>query len=135
MVQLAKLENITLAEYLAGEPESATRHEYVDGQIYAMAGGSELHNTIAMTFAAAIDNALPDECRSWQANMKVVGKQQDKQFAYYPDIMASCEANQGDNPYIRDNPCLIVEVLSPSAFSAVAPTGKLNRFMPMTVSH
>lgn len=46
--------------------------------------------------------------------MKVAGKKEGKHFAYYPDIMVSCEENSGDNPYIRDNPCLIVEVLSPS---------------------
>lgn len=46
--------------------------------------------------------------------MKVVGKNRSKHFAYYPDIMASCESNRGDDLYIRDNPSLVVEVLSPS---------------------
>ncbi|TXH69652.1 MAG: Uma2 family endonuclease [Thiothrix sp.] len=114
MTQAIRHDSLTLDEYLAGEQDSVLRYEYVDGQVYAMAGGSELHNTIAATLHGLIENALPDECRSWQSDMKVVGKQQDKQFAYYPDIMASCAANEGDNPYIRDNPCLIVEVLSPS---------------------
>lgn len=114
MAQAAKLDYLSLEDYLQGENDSDTRYEYVDGQVYAMAGGSELHDTIAATLHGLIENGLPDECRSWQSDMKLVGKQQDKQFAYYPDIMVSCEANQGDNPYIRDNPCLIIEVLSPS---------------------
>lgn len=114
MANAAKQEYLSLAEYLEGEQNTELRYEYVEGQVYAMAGGSELHNTIAATLHGLIENALPDECRSWQSDMKVVGQQQDKQFAYYPDIMAACAANEGSNPYIRDNPCLIVEVLSPS---------------------
>ncbi|WP_020558408.1 Uma2 family endonuclease [Thiofilum flexile] len=114
MQQVSKLEYLTFEEYLAGEPVSDVRYEYIAGQVYAMAGGSELHNTVAATFHGMIENALPDHCRSWQSDMKVVGKTQGEHFAYYPDIMASCEVNKGDNPYIRDNPCLIIEVLSPS---------------------
>lgn len=114
MSHALKLEYLAFEDYLAGEPASDIRYEYVAGQVYAMAGGSELHNTVAATLHGMIENALPDHYRSWQSDMKVVGRTQDEYFAYYPDIMASCEANKGDNPYIRDNPCLIIEVLSPS---------------------
>lgn len=104
---------VEFADYLAGERDVDHRSEYVDGQIYAMAGASELHNTVATTFCSMIDNVLPDECRVWQSDMKVVGENQGDEFSYYPDIMAACEANE-DDPYYRTNPCLIVEVLSPS---------------------
>lgn len=115
MTHAQQLAFIPFEDYLEGEREAeGVRYEYVDGQVYAMAGGSELHNTVASTFHGIIENALPDECRAWQSDMKVVGKNQSKHFAYYPDIMASCESNRGDDPYIRDNPSLIVEVLSPS---------------------
>lgn len=114
MANAAKLDYLPFNDYLAGEQDSELRYEYVDGQVYAIAGSSELHNTIAATLHGLIENVLPDECRSWQSNMKVVGKQQDKQFAYYPNIMAACAQNEGDNSYVRDNPCLIVEVLFPS---------------------
>jgi len=104
---------LTLDDYLSGERDVDLRSEYIDGHIYAMAGVSEQHNTIATTFASLIDSHLPDECRVWQSDMKVVGKYQGKQFSYYPDIMASCEENTGDQ-YYRTNPSLIIEVLSPS---------------------
>ncbi len=86
----------------------------MDGEIYAMAGASETHNTITHTLGSAIDNALKGTCRVWQSAMKVVGKTNDnKPFAYYPDIMAACGENT-DDPYYRTNPILIVEVLSSS---------------------
>lgn len=103
---------VTFEEYVAGEREVEVRSEYVDGYIYAMAGASELHNTVATTFCAAIENSLKETCRVWQNDMKVIGQNQNKQhFAYYPDIMAACGENTGD-PYSRTNPILIVEVLS-----------------------
>jgi Uma2 family endonuclease len=114
MAQAFKLDYLSFEDYLAGERDVEIRSEYVDGQVYAMAGGSELHNTVAATFHGILENALPDECRAWQSDMKVVVENKGKHFAYYPDIMASCEANSGDNPYVRDNPSLIVEVLSHS---------------------
>ena len=104
---------IAFDEYLAGERDVEIRSEYVEGQIYSMAGASELHNTVATTLCSAIENSLPDECRVWQSDMKVVGENEGKYFSYYPDIMASCEENT-DDPYYRSNPSLIIEVLSPS---------------------
>jgi Uma2 family endonuclease len=105
---------VSFEAYLAGEREVEVRSEYVDGYIYAMAGASELHNTVATTFCAAIENSLKESCRVWQNDMKVIGQNQNKQhFSYYPDIMAACGENTGD-PYSRTNPILIVEVLSPN---------------------
>lgn len=106
-------EYLSFEDYLTGEQEVAIRHEYLDGQVYAMAGASERHNTITQTLGSAIDNALRDDCRVWQSDMKVVGKNDNKPFAYYPDIMAACGENTGDQ-YTRTNPILIVEVLSPN---------------------
>lgn len=105
---------IAFDDYLEGERDVDTRSEYVDGEIYSMAGASETHNTIAHTLGSAIDNVLPDTCRVWQSDMKVIGKTRDnKPFSYYPDIMAACGENT-DDPYYRTNPILIVEVLSGS---------------------
>ena len=113
-MQALKQTYIPFDDYLEGERDVDIRSEYVDGEIYAMAGASETHNTIAHTLGSAIDNALKDTCRVWQSDMKVVGKTRDnKPFSYYPDIMAACGENT-DDPYYRTNPILIVEVLSGS---------------------
>ncbi len=113
MSQALEQQLISFEDYLEGERNVPFRSEYIDGYIYAMAGASERHNTIAHTFGTAIDNILGNECRVWQSDMKVIGHYQDKNFAYYPDIMAACGENTGDQ-YARTNPLLIVEVLSPS---------------------
>lgn len=98
--------------YLNGERDVEVRSEYVDGRVYAMAGASELHNTIASEFHTLINIRLKEDCRAWQADMKVIGKNQNNRpFAYYPDIMVACGENMGD-PYARTNPVLIIEVLS-----------------------
>jgi len=110
---LPHFDYVTLADYLKAERETEAKNEYVDGHVYAMGGVSETHNTIAHTFGAAIDNALSDDCRAWQSDMKVIGHNRGKDFAYYPDIMVACGENTGDQ-YVRTNPLLIVEVLSPS---------------------
>lgn len=83
------------------------------GQVYAMTETSETHSTIAASFFLSIGNHLPDNCRGWQADMKVIGQNKDKHFSYYPDIMVACGENTGDQ-YARSNPLLIAEVLSPS---------------------
>lgn len=105
--------NYSLADYLAVEHDAETKSEYVAGQVYAMAGASERHNTIAGEFYTVVNAHLPLECRAWQSDMKVTGNYSGDDFAYYPDIMASCEENTGD-PYVRTNPLLIIEVLSKS---------------------
>ncbi|TXH67276.1 MAG: Uma2 family endonuclease [Thiothrix sp.] len=101
------------AEYLAAERETTARHEYVDGEIYAMSGASELHNVVNAELFASIYAQLPDECRAFMSDMKLKVEYDNKIFAYYPDIMVACGANTGD-PYVRTNPLLLVEVLSPS---------------------
>ena len=115
MSQALQHTSVSFDEYLAGERDVDSRSEYTGGEVYAMAGASERHNTIASDFAARINLHLPEQCRVWQSDMKVVGKTQDQQpFSYYPDIMAACEDDPDDDPYYRTNPVLIIEVLSQS---------------------
>jgi Uma2 family endonuclease len=107
--------DVTFTEYLEGERDVDFRSEYAGGEIYAMAGASETHNTIASDLSARINIHLPERCRVWQSDMKVVGRTLDLQsFSYYPDIMAACGDDDDDNAYYRTNPILIVEVLSKS---------------------
>lgn len=113
MAQALKYDFTPFDDYLAGERDVEIRSEYVDGLVYAMAGASETHNTIASAFLAAIENTLRDGCRVWQSDMKVVIRNKGQRFAYYPDIMAACGENT-DGEYVRTNPVLIVEVLSDS---------------------
>jgi Uma2 family endonuclease len=104
---------MSVEEYLAFEMASSTRHEYVDGEIYAMSGASVRHSQIAMNIAARAWNiARGERCRVHRGEVKL---RIDSIF-YYPDVMVACGTRSGDS-YIEDAPCLLVEVLSPSTES------------------
>ena len=115
MAQLLERTNITFEEYLRSESDVEIRSEYAGGQTFAMATTSETHSTMTGDFCARINIHLPEQCRVWQSDMKVVGETLDQQpFSYYPDIMAACEQDDDASDYYRTNPILIVEVLSKS---------------------
>ena len=113
MAYAIKYDLIPFEDYLAGERDVEIRSEYVDGLIYAMAGASRTHNTIASSFNALIETHLRESCRVWQSDMKVVIRNKGQKFSYYPDIMAACQFDE-DNDYICTTPTLIIEVLSDS---------------------
>jgi Uma2 family endonuclease len=62
---------LTVEKYLDGELGSTVRHEYVNGQVYAMAGASDRHNLIAANANALLNTALPDACEVFISDMKV----------------------------------------------------------------
>ena len=102
---------ISVVEYLANEKDSPVRHEYVDGQIYAMAGASDRHNRIALNLASRLNDHLnggPYEV--FIVDMKVIV---DPLVYYYPDVVVACDP-PGSDPYVRTQPHLIIEVVSPS---------------------
>jgi len=107
---------LSVAEYLAGEERPGPRHEYVDGQVFAMAGATKTHGTIAgNVFAALRTHLRGTPCRAWVADMKV--RVAASNVFYYPDVVATCaEADlRPDSPQNFVNlPTLVVEVLSPS---------------------
>ena len=102
---------IAVEDYLAGEQESAIRHEYVDGHTFAMAGASDRHNLIAgAVYARLIDRLGAGPCKAFISDMKVMV---EPTIYYYPDVVVACDPPGGD-PYTRTEPVLIVEVTSPT---------------------
>ena len=105
----------TFAEYVALERESDTKHELINGQLYAMAGGSIEHGRLAMRMARALGNALgkrPCEVLSSDVRVRV----QETGLVTYPDLSVVCgriEADPQDKHTIT-NPIVLVEVLSDS---------------------
>lgn len=105
---------ITSADYLAGEQNSPIRHEYLGGQIFAMSGGSEEHNRIALNIASFLRFHLRGSgCKTFIADMKVRIAKKSADIFYYPDVMVTCDS-QDTEKYYKTSPCLIFEVLSPS---------------------
>lgn len=99
-------------DYLAGEAEAEIKHEYVDGQIFAMAGASERHNRIAMNIAFHLRAAARGTpCGVFMADMKL--RIASVNAFYYPDVMLTCTATDRD-PIQKTAPCVVAEVLSPS---------------------
>lgn len=103
-------------EYLAYERDSGMKHEYDDGEIVAMAGGSRRHNALASRISAALEIARKPGCVAFQSDQRVrilaTGK------ATYPDASMVCGPIEGDpadpTGATITNPMLIVEVLFPS---------------------
>jgi Uma2 family endonuclease len=105
---------LTVEEYLNLEQDAEIRHEYVAGQIYAMAGASEAHNLIAGNiFALLRPHLRGSSCRTFVSDMKVKVKTQQADIFYYPDLLVTCDPND-NKKYFKTNPILIVEVLSNS---------------------
>lgn len=107
-------------DYLAAEREEDTRHEYLDGQAYAMAGETLEHSTICFNLALTLGSQLKGKpCRGLSPNMKVLSGAyspgESKGLFSYPDVTVVC-----GEPKFHDerrdvllNPSLIIEVLSP----------------------
>lgn len=101
---------MTMEEYLETEIAREVRHEFVHGQIYAMAGSSVRHNQICFNLVMHLGSRKPEGCRVYQTNMKL--RVRDEKV-YYPDIMVVCTPTPANN-YYETEPCLLIEVLSPS---------------------
>jgi Uma2 family endonuclease len=104
------------AEYLAYERDSGLKHEFEDGAIVAMAGGSRRHNALASRVTAALESAREPGCVAFQSDQRVRVLATGK--ATYPDASMVCGPIEGDpadpSGATITNPVLIVEVLSPS---------------------
>lgn len=109
---LAKLKTkLRVEDYLMEENLSDIRHEYIYGEVYAMAGASVTHNRIVNNIGFKIDNHLANSsCETFTENVKL---RADAQTFYYPDVFVACDQNP-ENEFYREEPILIVEVLSPS---------------------
>lgn len=102
---------LTIEEYLAFEEQSDIRHEYVGGEIHAMAGASERHQLIAFNIATEMREAARKRgCRIILTDVKL---RVARDVVYYPDIMVVCDPDD-DHPYIKERPSVVVEILSPS---------------------
>ena len=104
---------LTPEEYLKFEEESSSKHEYIDGEVYAMAGASDPHVTIALNLASQLLGHLRGRgCRIYITDMKA--RIEAKNRFYYPDVMVTCDLRDRETTNYKRFPCLIVEVLSSS---------------------
>jgi Uma2 family endonuclease len=115
MASATEVPRFTPEQYLALERKANFKSEYYNGFIWAMAGASDEHNTIALNFAGEIRSQLKGRpCRAYMSDMRL--RVTPSGLYTYPDVMAVC----GERKFLDDktdtllNPTMIAEVLSPT---------------------
>jgi Uma2 family endonuclease len=104
--------SMTAAEYFIWEQTQTDRHEFWDGEVIAMSGGTRNHNRVSANFFRLLDDALSNRhCEVYINDVKVQIEPNRKFF--YPDVVVTCDERE-DDPMLVQFPCLIIEVLSPS---------------------
>jgi Uma2 family endonuclease len=103
---------MSVEAYLDWEPQQEIRYEYINGEVYAMTGGTIPHNDIAINLLSAV---LPQiRAQGCRVNMADVKLQVDASgLYYYPDLIVSCDSRDLNAHKFIQFPKLIVEVLSP----------------------
>ena len=114
------VQRLTPEQYLRHESDSAVRHEYYHGEVFAMAGGSPDHSLITANVCGELRARLKGTpCRVYESNLRV--RVRRTTLYTYPDVTVLCGERQFDpldvNCETVVNPSLIVEVLSPSTES------------------
>lgn len=113
MIALSQPYSMTTEEYLEWEEKQPLKYEYVNGEVYAMTGGTIPHNDITFNFASALRNHLKGRgCKVQISDAKV--QILDKNIFHYPDVVVSCDKRDQQAIQFLQYPCLIIEVLSPS---------------------
>jgi Uma2 family endonuclease len=117
MTEPPRLHRHTYADYVAIEQTSSTKHEFFDGEIYAMAGGSEEHSALAMEILWQLRNAIGERpCRVHTSDLRIYVEAAG--LATFPDGSVICGPLQQHAPSPTStalNPLVLVEVTSDSS--------------------
>jgi Uma2 family endonuclease len=108
------LPRFTPEEYFAWEEQQEVKHEYFDGEVFAMSGGTVNHGRIGGRIFSLIDDHLIESDRCIALNSDVKIKIQASEKYVYPDASATCDERDRQTTQFISHPSLIVEVLSPS---------------------
>ena len=106
---------LSVQEYLVWEAENDIKHEFIDGEVYAMSGGTGKHSRVAANAISVIHGQLQNSiCFVYTSDMRV--KINDSRYVY-PDLSAVCgkEQFEDESETTLLNPILVVEVTSPSS--------------------
>lgn len=101
------------ADYLAWEAIQSDKHEYLNGEVFAMGGAARRHVTLSLNVASALDDLLEGKpCGVFIADMKV--EVATASAFFYPDVLVTCDPADLRAEQVMRHPALILEVLSPS---------------------
>ncbi len=108
----APVEKLTLRGFIDWENAQSDRHEYFQGNVYAMTGARRAHGEVVGNLFAALKQHLRGRpCRAYVEGMKL---QVADDAVFYPDIFVTCDAADLRTDMVFRAPTLVVEVLSPS---------------------
>ncbi|HEX2740927.1 MAG TPA: Uma2 family endonuclease [Rubrobacter sp.] len=109
--QVKPHDSLSVGEYLKLEESATVRHEYVGGELFAMVGATKRNNRIIGNISGCLWGAARGgACRVYSESVKL---RVSVDVIYYPDVMVAC-GPEGADPLVEDDPCLVVEVVSPS---------------------
>ena len=109
MPRIAELSQLAPAEYLAWERSQPSKHEYFDGEVYAMVGGSPRHNRLCARLAAACEAAVGARCSVFTSDQRV--RARERRYVY-PDLSVVCGSVVVEDGDVLTNPTVVIEVLS-----------------------
>ncbi len=113
MGHAAKKSSMASAEYLVWEAAQSERHEFVNGEVFAMSSAEERHVTVTGNLYVALRQHLRGTpCRTLIVDMKLHVAATNSYF--YPDVMVTCSAADDASPLTKSEPTLLAEVLSPN---------------------
>jgi Uma2 family endonuclease len=117
MSSIRRHHRYTYADYVALELQSPTKHEFLEGEIYAMAGGSEEHSALAAEVLRILGNAIGNRpCRVHTSDLRIFVEAAG--LATFPDGAVVCGPLQQHEPSPKAtalNPMILVEVTSDSS--------------------
>lgn len=120
---------MTVEEYFhLEETDTENRYEYIDGQVYMMAGGTFNHSTISGNIHSILRDLLRGKpCRVYNSDIKV---QISQKRYFHPDITVTCDPRDRGTGDLLQSPRVIFEVLSPSTEIADR-TWKLQNYLAL----
>lgn len=135
-------QSLSVDAYLQLEAKSPIKHEYIDGKVYAIAGASDSHVTIALNLASLLRaHVRGTGCRAYMSDMKACIEARNRFF--YPDVMVTCDPRDQETDTYKRFPELVVEVLSKSTeafdrgdkFAAYQAIDSLQEYMLINTRH
>jgi Uma2 family endonuclease len=104
---------LTVEEYIQLELQSERRHEFINGQLIEMPGEKDINNQIVGSiYVFLMTYLIPKGFQVYINDVKIATPDSAKYF--YPDVFATKELRTAENQYIKYEPEIIIEVISPS---------------------
>lgn len=142
MGEALKKDPLPAADYLAWEAAQPTKHEFLDGEVFAMVGARREHVVVALALGARLREHLKGtRCSAYVSDMKLSVAPANAFF--YPDVMVSCDERDRRADVALEHPVLLVEVLSDATaaydrgekFAAYRQLPSLREFLLVDIDH